>query len=232
MRNGKFQFLPNSARTWLFSCQPPVALLAALHLQEGRQGSREGQVEGVWLLWFVPRRCWQCLCVSRGAGMSPSLAGGSGGWEGGWQCLGWVEMSCFSHPNPFQAQSRGQSSPVLHSPQCWLEPDTSSRVSTFCGVGRARCEAFQLPQLGTGPLAKAKPSLAICLPSRDGTGALFPRRATRDVACPAHHCCSVPGLRLPNACARAGRRAQRWECPVQGSGRCVLCRSSEYCCSQ
>lgn len=102
MRNCKFQFLPNSARTWLFSCQPPVALLAALHLQEGRQGSWEGQVEGVWLLWFVPRRCWQCLCVSRGAGMSPSLAGGSGGWEedgsawGGWKC----------HVFPTQTHSR------------------------------------------------------------------------------------------------------------------------------
>lgn len=62
MKNAKSQFFPNSAGMWLFSCHPPVALLAALHLQEGRVP--EGQVQGVWLLWFVTRRCWQCLCLT------------------------------------------------------------------------------------------------------------------------------------------------------------------------
>lgn len=162
--------------------------------------------------------------VSRGAGMGPSLACGKDRWEGGWWYLGWVEMSCLSHPNPFQGQSRGQSSPMLRSPQCWLEPDPSCRGSAFCGVRRARCEAFQLPQLGTGTLAKARPSLAICLPSVDGTGALFPRGATRAVAPPVHRCCSVPWLGVPNACARAGEaRGEDVPCRVQAD---VICAPS------
>lgn len=46
-----------------------------------------------------------------GAGVGPSLADGSDGWEGGSQCLGWVELSCLSHSSLFQGQSRGQSYP-------------------------------------------------------------------------------------------------------------------------
>lgn len=42
-------FFPNSAGMWLFSCHPPVALLAALHLQEGRVpgGASPGRLAAV-----------------------------------------------------------------------------------------------------------------------------------------------------------------------------------------
>lgn len=219
-----------------FPVSPPVALLATLPLQEGRQGSLGGGKSrgfGCCGLCLGGAGSISASPVSRGAGMGPSLARGRDGWEGGWWCLGWVEMSCLSHPNPFQGQSRGQSSPVLHSPQCWLEPDPSCRGSAFCGVRRARCEAFQLPQLGTGTLAKARPSLAICLPSVDGTGALFPCGVTRDVAHPVHHCFSVPGLGVPNARARAGEaRGEDVPCRVQADVICAGALSTAWGCSQ
>lgn len=195
------------------------------------RGPWGGQVKGVWLLWFVPRRCWQHLCLTSQQRCWDGSKPGS--WEGGWWCLGWVEMSCLSHPNPFQGQGRSQSSPMLRNPQCWLEPDPSGRGSAFCGVRRARCEAFQLPQLGTGTLAKARPSLAICLPSVDGTGALFPRSATRGVAPPVHRCCSVPWLGVPNACARAGEaRGEDVPCRVQADVICAGALSTAWGCSQ
>lgn len=236
MKNVKSYFLPNSARMWLFSCQPPCGSAGNTTPAGGQAGvPGGGKSRGFGCCGLCPGGAGSISAspVSRGAGMGPSLACGRDGWEGGWWCLGWVEMSCLSHPNPFQGQSRGQSSPMLRSPQCWLEPDPSGRGSAFCGVRRARCEAFQLPQLGTGTLTKARPSLAICLPSVDGTGALFPRGATRDVAPPVHHCCSVPGLGVLNACARAGEaRGEDVPCRVQADVICAGALSTAWGCSQ
>lgn len=62
MKNAKSQFFPNSARMSLFSCQPPVALLAVLHLQEGRQGPW-GASQGGLAAVVCDQEVLKCLCL-------------------------------------------------------------------------------------------------------------------------------------------------------------------------